>query len=69
MLAYPFRFFDTLIKTYPHQDIGRYPNYVDGQSTVELYKTYAPQLASLMAKVLEDCTKIENAINGRWNGA
>jgi hypothetical protein len=69
MLAYPFRFFETLIKTYPHQDIGRYPNYIDGQSTIELYKTYAPQLESLMAKVLEDCTKIENAINGKWNAA
>ncbi len=69
LLTYPFRFFDTIIKTFPHQDIGRYPNRIDDQSTLDLYKTYASQLGVLMARVEEDCAKIENAINGRWNSA
>lgn len=69
LLTYPFRFFDTIIKTFPHQDIGRYPNRIEEESTLQLYKKYSPQLGILMAKVEEDCIKIENAIYGRWNNA
>jgi hypothetical protein len=69
MLLYPFRFAESIIKTFPHQDIGRYPNHIDGMSTLDLYKIHAEQRRLLMTAVNADCERIESAINGHWNGA
>ncbi|AIF83430.1 hypothetical protein NTE_01362 [Candidatus Nitrososphaera evergladensis SR1] len=69
LLVYPYDFYTSITKTYPHEDIGRYPTPIGEKSSLDLYPLYAENLSSLISEVESDCAKIENAIYGKWDKA
>ncbi|AIC17186.1 HEPN domain-containing protein [Nitrososphaera viennensis] len=69
LLVYPYNFYTSIMKTYPHEDFGRYPTMIDGRSSLDLYPLYAENLSKLISEVENDCAKVENAIYGKWDKA
>jgi HEPN domain-containing protein len=69
MLVYPFKFLDLILRTYPHEDIGRYPTMIDNTSSLELYAKNEGALAALISEVDLSCQKIEHAVFRRWDKA
>lgn len=69
MLTYPFKFMDLILKTYPHEDIGRYPRIIHGKSSLQLYQERESALMGLIKEVKAAEEKIENAIFKRWGQA
>ena len=69
LLVYPYLHCYSIVRTFPHEDIGRYPTSIDNQSSLELYPKYAVGLQVLLEQVRNDCSKIENAMLGAWDQA
>lgn len=61
LLAWLFSFREEMIATFPHEEIGRYPQLKDIRSR-EIYKNNVQNLETLIKRVSECCKRIEEMI-------
>jgi hypothetical protein len=61
-LAFVSSFYDVLIRAYPHEDIGRYPTEIDGESSVNIYEKRKEHVWNLIQEIKSACSRIEESI-------
>lgn len=59
LLAWIFSLREELIQTFPHEELGRYPDSFDGKSSLKIYEENSLKLDALITRVSEGCDKIE----------
>ncbi len=52
----------TILNTFPHEDIGRYPLHINGKSTIELYAKYKDKLKALLDETEMVCKNLEKLL-------
>ena len=62
LVSWVFTFHDIILKTFVHEEIGRYPITIDGESSSDLYKQHKDALLRLSAKVDVACKRLDEML-------
>lgn len=57
-----FDWYEHVLLTYPHQEIGRYPTMIDDKDSYSLYEEYKENLWQIMEEIQSVCSGIRNSI-------
>lgn len=66
MMAYTkiLTYLESIMKSFPHEDIGRYPTEIDGKDSTNLYVTYKDNLLVLINEISNVCNSIKMTVDG-----